>query len=134
MARKVNNDIFLSLHEIAYLLRIGGWLPIDREGQVRWAYQGNPQVIAINYFILYAILTTSEGHVLVNDAYNQYITRLVYRGDILTCYAMKDQGIFDQFSMDIDSKGQLWVGCRSGSEQRSDARLHVVKMGFLIPN
>ncbi|CAG2224577.1 unnamed protein product [Mytilus edulis] len=103
---------------------------IDREGQVRWEYQGNPQVNREKLIYPIDILTTSEGHVLVNDVITNTLHVLSVEGDILTFYAMKDQGIFNEFSMDIDSKGQLWVGCHSGNEQRSDARLHVVKMGF----
>jgi hypothetical protein len=33
------------------------------------------------------------------------------QGDILTCKVMEDTGIKYPFSLDIDMRGQLWVGC-----------------------
>ncbi|XP_071125855.1 uncharacterized protein [Mytilus edulis] len=122
------NNVILVIDRIS----VKDWrvVAIDREGQVRWEYQGNPQVNREKLIYPIDILTTSEGHVLVNDVITNTLHVLSVEGDILTFYAMKDQGIFNEFSMDIDSKGQLWVGCHSGNEQRSDARLHVVKMGF----
>ncbi|XP_052081710.1 uncharacterized protein LOC127719524 [Mytilus californianus] len=129
-----DRTVWISNHASSCLHRISvkDWraVAIDREGHVKWAYQGNPQVNSDKLFYPIDILTTSEGHVLVNDVITNTLHVLSGEGDLLTCHAMKDQGIFHQFSMDIDSKGQLWVGCHSESEQRSDARLHVVKMLF----
>ncbi|CAC5382978.1 unnamed protein product [Mytilus coruscus] len=123
----VNNDILVIDRISDKDWRV---VAIDREGQVKWVYQGNPEVNSDKLFYPIDILTTSEGQVLVNDVITNALHVLSGEGDLLTCYAMKDQGIFYQFSMDIDSKGQLWVGCHSGNEQRSDAKLHVVKMHF----
>jgi hypothetical protein len=33
------------------------------------------------------------------------------QGDILTCKVMEDTGIKYSYSLDIDMRGQLWVGC-----------------------
>lgn len=43
---------------------------------------------------------------------------------------MKDQGITYPVSLNIDTKGQLWMGCFSGKEHRTDAKLHLIKMSI----
>ncbi|CAC5419049.1 unnamed protein product [Mytilus coruscus] len=104
---------------------------LDREGQVKWTYQGNPQVNSGNK--LYNptdIVTTSVGHVIVSDVNNHALHVLSGEGDLLTCKVMEDQGIIYPMTLDIDTKGQLWVGCYSGNEQKTDAKLHEVKMSF----
>ncbi|XP_052079461.1 uncharacterized protein LOC127717731 [Mytilus californianus] len=104
---------------------------IDREGQVKWTYQGHPQVNSGGkLFYPTDIVTTSVGHVIVNDFNNHALHVLSGEGDVLICKVMKDQGIIYPYSLDIDTKGQLWVGCHSGGEQRTDAKLHVMKMSF----
>jgi hypothetical protein len=49
------------------------------------------------------------------------------QGDILTCKVMEDTGIKYPVSLDIDMRGQLWVGCGTGSKQ-SGATIHKVKL------
>ena len=41
------------------------------------------------------------------------------QGDILTCKVMEDTGIKYPYSLDIDMRGHLWVGCEG-----SDAKIH----------
>ncbi|CAC5371364.1 unnamed protein product [Mytilus coruscus] len=104
---------------------------LDREGQVKWTYQGNPQVNSRdNLFNPADIVTTSVGHVIVTDASNHALHVLSGEGDVMICKIMKDQGISYLTSLNIDTKGQLWVGCHSGNEQQTDAKLHVVRMSF----
>ncbi|CAC5382967.1 TRIM71 [Mytilus coruscus] len=124
----VNNDILV-------IDRISGndgrMVVLDREGQVKRTYQGNPQVNSgEKLFDPRDIVTTSVGHVIVNDFNNHALHVLSGEGDLLTCKVMEDQGIIYPMSLSIDTKGQLWVGCHSGSSQRTDAKLHVVKMSF----
>ncbi|XP_052079434.1 uncharacterized protein LOC127717695 isoform X3 [Mytilus californianus] len=123
----VNNDI-LVIDSTSIDERV---VVIDREGQVKWTYQGLPQVNSGDkLFHPRDIVTTSEGHVIVTDCNNHALHVLSRDGDLLTCKVMKDQGIIYPYSLDIDTKGQLWVGCHSGGEQRTDAKLHVMKMSF----
>ena len=48
------------------------------------------------------------------------------QGDILTCKVMEDTGIKYPVSLDIDMRGQLWVGCLTG--EQSGATIHKVKL------
>ena len=48
------------------------------------------------------------------------------QGDILTCKVMEDTGIKYPLSLDIDMRGQLWVGCGTG--KKSGATIHKVKL------
>jgi hypothetical protein len=44
-----------------------------------------------------------------------------------TFKVMSDQGVIFPLSLDIDTCGQLWVGC-SAYEGQSDAKVHIVKL------
>ncbi|XP_052081795.1 protein wech-like [Mytilus californianus] len=124
----VNNDIL-----VIDIISNEDWrvVVLDREGQVKWTYQRQPEVnLGDTPFCPTDIVTTSVGHVIVTDVNNHALHVLSGEGDILTCKVMKDQGIIFPMSLDIDTKGQLWVGCYSGEEENTDAKLHVVKMSF----
>ncbi|CAC5419050.1 unnamed protein product [Mytilus coruscus] len=124
----VNNDILVIDRTSDHGGRV---VVLDREGQVKWTYQGNPQVNSGDkQFGPTDIVTTSVGHVIVTDFDNHALHVLSGEGDVLTCKVMEDQGIIYPMSLSIDTKGQLWVGCHSENEQTTDAKLHVVKMSF----
>ncbi|XP_052081804.1 uncharacterized protein LOC127719617 [Mytilus californianus] len=127
----VNRDI-LVIDKTSY--KTGKVVVLDREGQIKWTYQGNPQINSGDkLFNPTDIVTTSVGLVIVSDVINHALHILSREGDLLIYKIMKDQGITYPVSLNIDTKGQLWVGCYSGNEQRTDAKLHVVKMS-LNPN
>ena len=48
------------------------------------------------------------------------------QGDILTCKVMEDTGIKYPISLDIDMRGQLWVGCVE--DEGSDAKIHDISV------
>ncbi|CAC5382976.1 unnamed protein product [Mytilus coruscus] len=124
----VNNDILVIDRKSDEDGRV---VVLDREGQVKWIYEGNPEVsLGNNLFNPFDIVTTSVGHVIVSDVINHDLHVLSGEGEVLTCKVMKDQGIVFPVSLDIDTKGQLWVGCYSGDDERTDAKLHIVKISF----
>ncbi|VDI32326.1 tripartite motif-containing protein 71 [Mytilus galloprovincialis] len=124
----LNNDILV----IDRTSNTGGRVVVlDREGEVEWTYQGHPQVsVGDDAFNPIDIVTTSVGLVIVTDFVNHALHVLSGEGDLLTYKVMKDQGITCPMSLDIDYKGQLWVGCHSWDFERTDAKLHVVKISF----
>ena len=48
-------------------------------------------------------------------------------GQLLTYKVMSDQGVIDPESLDIDTCGQLWVGCDTYKGQ-SNAKIHIIKL------
>ena len=48
-------------------------------------------------------------------------------GELLTYKAMSDQGVIGPRSLDIDTWGQLWVGCAT-YKGNSDAKIHIVRL------
>ncbi|CAC5385908.1 unnamed protein product [Mytilus coruscus] len=128
IASNVNNDI-LVIDKTSYAK--GRVVVLDREGQVKWTYQGNPKVNSKGKpFYPTDFLSTSVGHVIVPDVNNHALHVLSGEGDLLICKVMTDQSIIYPFSLNIDTKGQLWMGCHSANKQKPDAKLHVVKMSF----
>ena len=58
------------------------------------------------------------------DCYTHALHALSEQGDILTCKVMENTGIKYPLSLDIDMRGQLWVGCN----KQSGATIHKVKL------
>jgi hypothetical protein len=56
-------------------------------------------------------VTTSVGNVIVADCNNATLHVISGEGELLTYKVMLDQGFIDPVSLDIDTLGQLWVGC-----------------------
>jgi hypothetical protein len=41
---------------------------------------------------------------------------------------MSDQGVILPLSLDIDTLGQLWVGCNTYKSEADDAKVHIIKL------
>ena len=98
-----------------------GW-----EGGLRWTYTGHSKINVTTQFNPSDVVTTTAGHIIVCDYRSHALHVLSEQGDILTCKVMEDMGIKYPLSLDIDMRGQLWVGCHSGKQ--SGATIHKVKL------
>ena len=72
-------------------------------------------------------MTTSVGNVIVADCNNHTLHVISGEGELLTYKVMSDQEVKLPLSLDIDSRGQLWVGCDAYKGQY-DAKIHIVKL------
>ena len=99
-----------------------GW-----EGGLRWTYTGHSKINVTTQFRPCDVVTTTAGHIIVCDYRTHALHVLSEQGDILTCKVMEDTGIKCPLSLDIDTRGQLWVGCSTGGKQ-SGATIHKVKL------
>ena len=99
-----------------------GW-----EGGLRWTYTGHSKINVTTQFKPVDVVTTTAGHIIVCDIRTHALHVLSEQGDILTCKVMEDTGIKYPISLDIDMRGQLWVGCGTGGKQ-SGATIHKVKL------
>ena len=99
-----------------------GW-----EGGLRWTYTGHSMINVTTQFNPSSVVTTTAGHIIMCDSMAHALHVLSEQGDILTCKVMEDTGIKYPLSLDIDMRGQLWVGCDIGVKQ-SRATIHKVKL------
>jgi hypothetical protein len=101
---------------------------LGKEGGVKWIYQGHPQINTEDKtFNPLGIVTTSVSNVIVADFNNHTLHVISGEGELLTYKVMSDQGVILPCSLDIDTLGQLWVGCSTYKGQ-SDAKVHIVKL------
>jgi hypothetical protein len=102
---------------------------LGKEGDVKWTYEGQPQINTENKsFDPWDIVPTSVGNVIVAECNNHTLHVISGEGgQLLTYKVMSDQGVIGPYSLDIDTRGQLWVGC-SASKGKSDAKVHIVKL------
>ena len=97
---------------------------VGREGGLRWTYTGYSKINVTTQFNPIDVVTTTAGHIIVCDRSTHSLHVLSEQGDILTCKVMEDTGIKYPLSLDIDMRGQLWVGCY----KQSGATIHKVKL------
>ena len=91
-------------------------------------YQGHPQINTEDKpFNPCDIVTSSVGNVIVADCNNDILHVISGEGQLLAYKVMSDQGVIYPQSLDIDTCGQLWVGCDTYKGQ-SDAKVHIVKL------
>jgi len=83
---------------------------LGKEGCVKWTYQGHPQI------------NTEDKP--FNPCYNHTLHVI----SVLTYKIMSDQWVIFPLSLDIDTRGQLWVGCSTYKGKGNDAKLHIVKL------
>jgi hypothetical protein len=100
---------------------------VGREGGLRWTYTGHSKINVTTQFKPFDVVTTTAGHIIVSDFSTHALHVLSEQGDILTCKVMEDTGIKYPISLDIDTRGQLWVGCGTGGKH-SGATIHKVKL------
>ena len=105
-------------------LDTGRVVVVGREGGLRWTYTGHSKINVTTQFKPYDVVTTTAGHIIVCDHRTHALHVLSEQGDILTCKVMEDTGIKYPYSLDIDMRGQLWVGC----VKQSGATIHKVKL------
>ena len=108
-------------------LDTGRVVVVGREGGLRWTYTGHSKINVTTQFKPRDVVTTTAGHIIVCDFRTHALHVLSEQGDILTCKVMEDTGIKYPLSLDIDMRGQLWVGCGTGGKQ-SGATIHKVKL------
>jgi hypothetical protein len=107
--------------------RTGRVVVVGWEGGLRWTYTGHSKINVTTQFNPSDVVTTTAGHFIVCDFDTHALHVLSEQGDILTCKVMKDTGIKYPISLDIDMRGQLWVGCLIIGKQ-SGATIHKVKL------
>jgi hypothetical protein len=102
---------------------------LGKEGGVKWIYQGHPQINTEDKpFDPCDIVTTSVGNVIVADCNNHTLQVISGEGELLTYKVMLDQGVILPWSLDIDTWGQLWVGCNTYTGKVDDAKVHIIKL------
>ena len=99
---------------------------VGRDGGLRWTYTGHSKINVTTQFNPIDVVTTTAGHIIVCDQRSHALHVLSEQGDILTCKVMEDTGIKYPLSLDIDMRGQLWVGCNTSKQ--SGATIHKVKL------
>ena len=101
---------------------------LGKEGDVKWIYQGHPQINTEDKpFDPCDIVTTSVGNVIVADCDNHTLHVISGEGELLTYKVMSDQGAILPVSLGIDTFGQLWVGCNTYKGEADDAKVRIIK-------
>ena len=102
---------------------------LGKEGGVEWIYQGHPQINTEDKpFNPSDIVTTSVGNIIVADYNNHTLHVISGEGELLTYKDMLDQGVIHPLSLDVDTLGQLWVGCNTYKSEADDAKVHIIKL------
>lgn len=80
---------------------------INYDKQVQWNYSGVSD--ELSFYPMDAVITENRK-ILVTDVYNDAIHVLNYKGQLIECCVLRDQGVISPLSLDIDNEGMIWVG------------------------
>ncbi|XP_052096855.1 uncharacterized protein LOC127731959 [Mytilus californianus] len=105
----------------------GRIINLGQDGNLKWIYQGHPSMNSQRPFDPRDIVTTPKGLVIVADCISHGIHVLSEEGTLITCKNMKEQGVVFPYSLDIDNKGLIWVGCDT-FKGKADAKIHNIEI------
>ena len=100
---KVNSDLYISDARKVVAL--------DKDYRVRYEYTGQGDG---RFFSPYGLCTDNAGRVLITDYYNR-VHILDKDGKFLQYLLTEEQGLRVPYSIDMDSKGNAWVGEDGGN-------------------
>ncbi|XP_076103865.1 uncharacterized protein LOC143072679 [Mytilus galloprovincialis] len=103
---------------------------LDKTNRVRWIYTGNPDINKKQTLKPGDLVATKSDSIIVTDYYHHMIHILNTSGQCIHYLNTKDKlGIESPFSLDIDSTGTLYIGCRTYQGESNEAKIYTVS-GF----
>ena len=102
---KVNNDLYISD------LGAEKVLALDKDYRVLYKYSGKGDR---GSFSPRGLCTDNDGHVLITDIGNNRVEILNSGGQFLKYLLTREQRLESPWSIDVDSKGDVWVGDSNG--------------------
>ncbi|VDI26326.1 tripartite motif-containing protein 2/3 [Mytilus galloprovincialis] len=107
----------------------GRIVTLDKDGNLKWVYNGHPSNIPTEHFFLPGdIATTYLGNIIVCDTRNSAIHLLNAQGSKIAYKEKSDLDISYPLSLCCTAGGNLLVGCCRKSEEQSQAIIHWVKL------
>ncbi|XP_076094610.1 uncharacterized protein LOC143065127 [Mytilus galloprovincialis] len=107
----------------------GRIVTLDKDGNLKWVYNGHPYDIPTEHFFLPGdIATTYLGNIIVCDTRNSAIHLLNAQGSIIAYKEKSDLDISYPLSLCFTDSKNLLVGCCRTSEDQNKAIIHCVKL------
>ncbi|CAG2247402.1 unnamed protein product [Mytilus edulis] len=107
----------------------GRIVTLDKDGNLKWVYDGHPSNIPTEHFFLPGdIATTYLGNIIVCDTRNSAIHLLNAQGSIIAYKEKSDLDISYPLSLCFTDSKNLLVGCCRTSEDQNKAIIHCVKL------
>lgn len=114
----------------------GKIVTLSQNGDPKWTYAGNKNMNSDKPlqgffdrqpFDPRDVVTTAKDNIVIADCLNHAIHILSRKGTLLSCVKISDQKVIFPYSLDIDGKGHLWVGC-DASKGKANAQMHILEL------
>lgn len=108
-------------------------MALSKTNETRWVYTGH-QVInkTQNNFKPTDLVATKSDNIIVADSGNHMIHILSNSGQCIYYLITRDQlSIMLPFSLDIDNKGTLYIGCSRYKSEPEEAKIYTVQVSGL---
>ena len=107
---KVNSDLYIG--DLGCDESASKVVALDKDYRIRYEYTGQRDR---EHFIPRDLCTDNAGRVLVTDTVNNRVHILDRDGHFLQYLLTEEQGLSEPWRIDVDSKGNAWVGEMGGS-------------------
>ncbi|VDI80737.1 Hypothetical predicted protein [Mytilus galloprovincialis] len=103
---------------------------LDYKGQLHWTYNGCNSINSDKVkFHPRDLAITSTDMILVSDSLNHAIHVLNPDGEVIAYNDVKSVGIESPWSLSIDKKDVLWIGCNAWeSDKNKKGKIHCAKL------
>ena len=102
----MNQNIYISDHEVNYLYSAGKVLAVGSDGQLCYEYAGQGDSV----FIPVDLSADLMGHVFIFDYNSHRVHILDKKGRFQQYILSAQQGLQRPYSIDVDKEGFVWVG------------------------
>ncbi|CAC5418604.1 unnamed protein product [Mytilus coruscus] len=110
----------------------GRIVALGKTNDVRWIYSGNLDIKEGQTFKPTNLVTTCLNNIIVTNKDNHMIHILNTSGQCIHYLNTKDQlGIEFPYSLDIDNRGTLYIGCNT-YQNETEAKIYTVQVWILI--
>ncbi|VDI63142.1 tripartite motif-containing protein 9/67 [Mytilus galloprovincialis] len=102
---------------------------LGKYGNLKWTYNGHPNINSKNNFNPQDLVTTSKGLILVSDRDSNAVHMLSMEGCLVTSLN-ESHGIEKPLCLNINQVGQLQIGCSKMGTKDKLSKLHTVDISL----
>ncbi|XP_076100599.1 uncharacterized protein LOC143069715 [Mytilus galloprovincialis] len=131
--QRITTDTDNNIYVLDYLNEdCGRILALNKINGVKWIYNSDPDMNQKQTFKPSGLFAAKSDNIIIIDSKNQMIHILNSSGRCLHYLKTKDQlDIKLPFSVDMDNRGILYIGCNTKSREPDEAKIYTVQIsGF----
>ena len=110
----------------------GRIVKLNQEGQVKWIFNGNYDIILKNdAFKPRDLVAITNGNIIVSERQTHTLYILSDVDGLIVRVLADGIDVYLPQALCLDNKGNLWIGCSAYRNKHESAKLHMIHLNFL---